>query len=183
MALDLCHSRQISSLSLSNSYCGCRIRIVIVESTLSLSNLHRHCRIHIIIVESVLLWSNPCRPAFIIMTFQPVALLNLYRSCRIRIGVVESGLLLNLWCPAFVIESMVLSSNSMSLLYCLSRPSLILDFTFWYTTPLAPSAIFTPASPVILSACTELTLSDHSPCRPSRETLFLDAPYRNVHQL
>ena len=31
--------------------------------------------------------------------------------------------------------------------YCPSRRSLTFDFTFWYATPLAPSAIFTPASP------------------------------------
>ena len=31
--------------------------------------------------------------------------------------------------------------------YCLSRWSLMLDFTYWYATPLAPSASFAPSFP------------------------------------
>jgi hypothetical protein len=49
-------------------------------------------------------------------------------------------------------------------IYCPSRRSLTLDFTLLYATPLASSAIFAPASPVILSVCIELTPSDRSPC-------------------
>ena len=53
----------------------------------------------------------------------------------------------------------------------------MLDFTFVYTTPLAPSASFAPASPAVLSFCVELTPSDRSPRRSSKEMLFSDAPF------
>ena len=61
--------------------------------------------------------------------------------------------------------------------YCLSRRGLTLDFTFVYTTPLAPNAIFASASPAVLSLCMELTPSDCSPHRSSTEMLFLDTPF------
>jgi len=47
---------------------------------------------------------------------------------------------------------------------------------FVYATPLAPDASFAPTAPAILSVCTELTPSDRSPCKPSKETLLSDTP-------
>ena len=67
-------------------------------------------------------------------------------------------------------------------IYCPSRRGLMLDFTFLYATPLAPNASSAPASLTILSVCTELTPSDRSPCGPSTETLFSDAPLGNVRR-
>ena len=51
-----------------------------------------------------------------------------------------------------------------------------MDFIFVYTTPLAPNASFAPTSLALLSFYTELTPSDRSPRRSSKETLFSDAP-------
>ena len=67
-----------------------------------------------------------------------------------------------------------------SLLSVKAQPHVGLYILVCYSS--GPQCHFRPASPVILRTCTELTPSDRSPCRPSKETLFSDAPYRNVHR-